>query len=114
MAYSKNIDIYPLACFRAVEDVLLNGTRLVIPCDTLRQARALRLKFYGLRYAMMHSDKPRHPLADQVGKVQFVIDDYSEGRIVAPAVIVEFLEDSPLAQDLDIRVLNAMEAARKK
>lgn len=110
MAYSRNIDSYPIACFRAIEDVLVNGTRLVIPCGSAKEAAALRFRFYGLRYAMMQSKNPRHPLADQVAKVQFVAESAPDSH----SLIVEFIEDSPLAQDLDIRVINAMEAARRK
>lgn len=89
---------------------MLNGTRLVIPCNSAKEAAALRFRFYGLRYAMMESNSPRHPLADQVAKMQFTVERNGEEH----SLVVEFIEDSALAQDLDTRVIAAMEVARGK
>lgn len=103
MAYSKDINAYPIVCFRAVEDVLSNGSRLSIPCENAREAQAWRMRFYGLRYALSFSD---HPLKDQAAKLQFRVDGKS--------LIIEHIEDYDKFREFDQRVINAIEESRKR
>lgn len=105
MPAPKDINAYPVALFRAIEDVLVNGVYLTIPCKDVKEAKYLRLQFYGLRAAIKRS--PEHPLRDQVMKLRFRYEP--EGT----ALIIEHIEDAPDSVELDQRILNAMEAARR-
>lgn len=110
MPYSKDLDRYPIALFRPIEDILRNGTpEIPIPCESEKEAWNLRTRFYGLRFAIRHPDN-NHPLKNEAGKVQFK-PELRDGQWYCVAY---HLEDTASSRELDERVLNAIEASRHK
>lgn len=71
MPSSLDIGSYPLELYQAAESVLLTRKPAEYRFDSLRAARALRLRFYGLKAAL--KAKQDHPLSAEAEKLSTML-----------------------------------------
>lgn len=109
MAYPREVQAYPLALIEAIEAAITQGRRVVLPCTSEREAKGLRLRFYGLRRALLDTIKSAepHPHAQQAYKVRFVVERAIEQGFDY-VLIIEYLEDAEDIQDLSRRISKAI------
>lgn len=108
MPYPRDLRAYPASMLNTIEQVIADNRRVLVPCTSVQEANALRLRFYNLRKAILSTagKDGAHPHADVAHKVRFSVD-----KSAPPNLIIEHIEDAPDTAELSARLSAALQKA---